>query len=68
MSLSEAEQLPGAGGAGRRRLFSGRPYAAGKGSFFGKLSQKIAPEKVSLQDLPAAPAVLMSGISVNGNA
>lgn len=37
------------------QLFSGRQYAAGTGAFYGRLSQKIASEKVTLQDLPAMP-------------
>lgn len=37
------------------QLFSGLQYAKGTGAFYGKLSQNIASEKVSLQDLPAMP-------------
>lgn len=37
------------------QMFSGREYAAGSSALQGRLSQKIASEKVTLQDLPALP-------------
>lgn len=39
------------------QLFSGRSYAGGAGAFQGRFSQRIASEKVSLQDVPALPGI-----------
>lgn len=37
------------------QLFSGREYAAGSSALQGRFLQRIASEKVSIQDLPALP-------------
>lgn len=37
------------------QLFNGRQYAAGTGAFQHRLLQRIASEKVNLQDVPALP-------------
>lgn len=39
------------------QLFSGRSYAGGAGAFRGRFSQKIASEKVNIQDVPALPGM-----------
>ncbi len=38
-------------------LFSGRSYAGGAGAFRGRFLQKIASEKVNIQDVPALPGI-----------
>ncbi len=38
-------------------LFSGRSYAGGAGAFKGRFLQKIASEKVNIQDVPALPGI-----------
>lgn len=37
------------------QIFSGREYAVGSSALQGRFSQKIASEKVTIQDLPALP-------------